>query len=162
MMAVYRITIAENEYTIEVTEDGVRINGEEIEADLLKLNDAGLFLLNHGGEKLELHLTSEGANTYMVTADGQQIEAQVETDRSQKRQKKSFSDSKELRAPIPGVVLEIQVAVGDSIDEGQVACILESMKMQMVIKTSTAGRVTEMFVKPGQNVAKGDVLLRFE
>jgi len=160
-MAVYRITIGENEYNIEVTEGGVLINGEEIEADLFQLNDAGLFLLNHGDEKLELHLTSEGTNTFLVTADGQQIEAQVETDQSQKRRKKAPVDNKVLSAPIPGIVLEIRVAEGDFVEEGQVACILESMKMQMMIKTHVNGQVAEINVKPGQNVAKGDVLLRF-
>ncbi len=157
-MAVYRITIGENEYKIEVTEEGIRINGEEVEADLFKLNDAGLFLLNHGEEKLELHLTSEGANTYMVTADGQQIEAQVETDQSQKRRKKTQTDNKLLSAPIPGIVLEIRVAVGDFVEESQVACVLESMKMQMVIKTHMNGQVAEINVEPGQNVAKGRCL----
>ncbi len=161
-MAVYRITIGENEYEIEVTEEGVRINGEEVKADLFKLNDAGLFLLNHGEEKLELHLTSDGDNTYMITADGQQIEAQVETDQGQKRRKIMLPDSKELAAPIPGIVLEIQVAVGDTVEEGQVACILESMKMQMVIKVPVAGRVAEINIAPNQNVAKGDILLRLE
>ena len=160
-MAVYRITIGENEYKIEVTEEGIRINGEEVEANLFKLNDAGLFLLNHGEEKLELHLTSEGANTYMVTADGQQIEAQVETDQSQKRRKKTQTDNKLLLAPIPGIVLEVRVAVGDFVEESQVACVLESMKMQMVIKTHMNGQVAEINVEPGQNVAKGDVLLSF-
>lgn len=161
-MAKYQITIGENEYTIEITEEGVRINGEQVDVDLLKLNDAGLFLLNHGDEKLEFHLASEGNNTYVVTTDGQQIEAQVETEQSQQRRAKSATDSKELAAPIPGVVLEIHIAVGDTVEEGQVACILESMKMQMVIKLPSGGTVAEISVEPNQNVAKGDVLIRLE
>ena len=158
-MAIYRITIGENEYKIEVTEEGVRINGEEVEANLFQLNDAGLFLLNHGDEKLEIHLTSEGANTYLVTTDGQQLEAQIESERGHKRRKKSVERSNELVAPIPGVVLEVQVKLGEQVDEGQVACILESMKMQMVIKFSVAGKVAEINVQPGQSVNKGDVLI---
>ena len=161
-MAKYQITIGETEYIIEITEDAVYINGEVVDVDLLELNDAGLFLLNHGEDKLEIHLASEGNNTYVVTTDGQQLEASVDSGEKRKRQKKSTSDSKELKAPIPGAVLEIQVAVGDIVEEGQTALILESMKMQMVINLPSSGTIAEINVKTNQNVAKGDVLLRLE
>jgi biotin carboxyl carrier protein len=162
MMAKYQIAIGENNYTIEITEESVRINGEVVDVDLQQLNDAGLFLLNHGDEKLELHLASEGANTYIVTTDGQQIEALVETEGQKQRRSKSITDSKELYAPIPGVVLDIKVAVRDEVKEGQVACILESMKMQMIINFPSGGIVSEIYVTPNQNVAKGDVIIRLE
>ena len=161
-MTVYRIVIGENEYRIEVTEDVIRINGEEVEADLHKLNDAGLFLLNHGEEKLELHLATQGNNTYMVTADGRQIETQVETDQGKIRQKHIQTDNKIITAPIPGVVLEVRVAVGEEVEEGHVVCILESMKMQMVIKSPVTGQVAEISVEPGQNIDKGEVMIRLE
>jgi biotin carboxyl carrier protein len=161
-MAVYQVTIGDNEYRIEISEDGVRINGEEVDADLFELNEAGLFLLNHGDEKLELHLASEGSNTYLITTEGQQIQAQVETDQGQKRRKKAASDNKELIAPIPGVVLEVHVHPGDLVEEGQTACILESMKMQMVIKLPAGGKVSEVNIEPKQSVAKGDVMITLE
>lgn len=161
-MAVYQVTIGDNEYRIEISEDGVRINGEVVDADLFELNEAGLFLLNHGDEKLELHLASEGSNTYLITTEGQQIQAQVETDQGQKRRKKTTSDNKELIAPIPGVVLEVHVRPGDLVKEGQTACILESMKMQMAIKLPAGGTISEVFIEPKQSVAKGDVMITLE
>lgn len=161
-MAVYQVTIGDNEYRIEISEDGVRINGEVVDADLFELNEAGLFLLNHGDEKLELHLASEGSNTYLITTEGQQIQAQVETDQGQKRRKKTTSDNKELIAPIPGVVLEVHVRPGDLVEEGQTACILESMKMQMAIKLPAGGTISEVFIEPKQSVAKGDVMITLE
>ena len=161
-MAVYQVTIGDNEYRIEISEDGVRINGEEVDADLFELNEAGLFLLNHGDEKLELHLTSEGSNTYLITTEGQQIQAQVETDQGQKRRKKTTKNEKELIAPIPGVVLEVHVQTGEVVEEGQTACILESMKMQMVIKLPAGGKVSEVNIEPKQSVTKGDVMITLE
>ncbi|MBN2499297.1 MAG: biotin/lipoyl-binding protein [Anaerolineales bacterium] len=162
-MTVYRIFIGENEYQIEITETGVRINGEQIEADLLQLNEAGLYLLNHGEDKLELHLAFEGKNTFLVMADGQQIAAQVEPDVGQTRRTTgSLKDSKQITAPMPGVVVDVPIQVGDDVGEGGVLCILESMKMQMVIQSPAAGRVAEVLVKPNQNVDKGELLIRLE
>ena len=161
-MAKYQVSIGENEYIIEITEEEVRINGEKVEADLQKLNNAGLFLLNHGDEKLELHLASEGNNTYLITTDGQQIETQVESEITQQHRTNISTDSKELIAPIPGVVIEIQVADGDTVVEGQPALILESMKMQIVVKLPAGGVISEINVQPNQSVTKGDVLITLE
>jgi len=162
-MAVYRIFIGENEYQIEITETGVRINGEQIEADLLQLNEAGLYLLNHGEDKLELHLAFEGRNTFVVRADGQQIEAQIEPDIGQTRRTTGvLKDSKEISAPMPGVVVDVPVQIGDEVKEGAVVCILESMKMQMVIQAPSAGQVAEVRVRPDQNVDKGELLVRID
>jgi uncharacterized protein YjfI (DUF2170 family) len=72
-MAVYRIKIGDNEYRIEITDSGIKINGEEIQADLFQLNEAGLYLMNHGEDKLEIHMRVEGDNSYLVMADGKQI-----------------------------------------------------------------------------------------
>lgn len=162
-MAVYRIFIGENEYEIEITEAGVWIDGELIEADLLQLNDAGLYLLNHGEEKLELHLAFEGSSAFVMTADGQQIEAQIMPDHGQTRRPAGtggLKDPKAITAPMPGSVFEVMVKPGDQVSEGQVVCILESMKMQMVIQSPGAGEVAEVGVSPGENVDKDALLVR--
>lgn len=162
-MAVYRIFIGENEYQIEITEAGIRINGEQVEADLLQLNEAGLYLLNHGDDKLELHLAFLGKNTYVVMADGQQIEAQVETNLSQSRRTTgALKDAKSITAPMPGIVIDVPVKVGDAVREGDVVCILESMKMQMVIQAPSAGTVVEVAAKPDTSVNKDELLVRLE
>ncbi len=162
-MAIYRIFIGENEYQIEITETGVRINGEQIEADLLQLNEAGLYLLNHGEDKLELHLAFEGKSTFVVMSDGQQIEAQVEPDIGQTRRTTGqLKDVKEIIAPMPGLVIDVPLKVGDEVREGEVVCILESMKMQMVIQAPTAGTVAEIQIEPDQTVDKGALLIRLD
>lgn len=66
----------------------------------------------------------------------------------------------DICAPITGTVWKIQVAVGDSITEGQSVVILESMKMEMPVEASEAGKVSEVLVQEGQPVEEGDVLVR--
>ncbi|HKJ28442.1 MAG TPA: biotin/lipoyl-containing protein [Anaerolineales bacterium] len=157
-MAIYRISIGENEYRIEITEKGVTINGEPIEADLVQLNETGLYLMNHEEDKVELHLRFEGDNSYLVMADGQQIKAQIESDMDQVRGSKTRQAENELRAPMPGLVISVNVQVGDQVEEGQVVCVLESMKMQMAIHAPKTGTVQDVAIKPDERVEK-DALL---
>ena len=69
-----------------------------------------------------------------------------------------ISGMPEIKAHITGTVWKIEVAVGDSVDEGDVIAILESMKMEMPVETDDEGTVKEIRVKEGQPVAEGDVI----
>ena len=55
-------------------------------------------------------------------------------------------------APIPGVLISVDVKVGDRVEYGQVVCILEAMKMRNPIRVAKPGVVTEVKVKPGQHM----------
>jgi biotin carboxyl carrier protein len=158
-MAIYRISIGENEYRIEITEKGITINGEPIEADLVQLNATGLYLMSHEEDKIELHLRFEGDNSYLVMADGQQIKAQIEPDLDQARASKPRQTENELRAPMPGLVIKVNVQEGDRVEEGQVVCVLESMKMQMAIHAPKAGQVVKVTVQPDERVEKDALLV---
>jgi biotin carboxyl carrier protein len=65
----------------------------------------------------------------------------------------------EIRAPMPGLVVETRVTAGDSVPPGRPVAIVEAMKMQMEVPSPSAGRVEEVRVRPGQEVAGGQVLV---
>ena len=161
-MAVFRIKIGENEYRIEITESGIKINDEDIQADLLQLNEAGLYLMNHGDDKLELHMKVEGESSYLVMADGKQILAQVESERDQVKSRVVSASDNELRAPMPGLVISVNVEIGQQVQEGQPVCVLESMKMQMAIHAPKDGIVKDILVSSDQKVEKDSLLVVLE
>ena len=68
----------------------------------------------------------------------------------------------EIRSPMPGKVLRIEVKPGDAVDEKQPLLVLESMKMETTIASNKAGRVTEIHVEPGQVVDMAELLLTVE
>jgi len=62
-------------------------------------------------------------------------------------------------AHITGTVWKIEVKQGDSVTEGQVCVILESMKMEMPVEAPSAGKVDKIHCAEGQAVGEGDVLI---
>jgi biotin carboxyl carrier protein len=64
-----------------------------------------------------------------------------------------------VKAPLPGIINDIKVKVGDQVKAGQTVVILEAMKMENEITAETAGTVTSIAVNKGDNVMEGTVLV---
>jgi acetyl-CoA carboxylase biotin carboxyl carrier protein len=67
-----------------------------------------------------------------------------------------------IEAHITGTVWKVEVAVGDTVEDGDAVVILESMKMEMPVEAETAGRVTRILCEEGQTVDEGQVLVVLE
>lgn len=67
-----------------------------------------------------------------------------------------------LRAPLPGVITEICVAVGDEVKEGDTVIVLEAMKMANNLQAEKSGKVTAICVKQGENVMEDTPLVVIE
>jgi acetyl-CoA carboxylase biotin carboxyl carrier protein len=68
----------------------------------------------------------------------------------------------DVEAHITGTVWKIEVAVGDSVQEGDAVVILESMKMEMPVEAEDPGVVAEIRCTEGQSVSEGDTLVVLE
>ena len=68
----------------------------------------------------------------------------------------------DVEAHITGTVWKIEVAVGDTVDEGDTVVILESMKMEMPVEAEDPGVVKEIRCEEGQSVSEGDTLVVLE
>lgn len=67
-----------------------------------------------------------------------------------------------LQSQIPGKVISIAVDEGANVSQGDVVCVLESMKMQVSVKAHRNGSVKSIKIKEGASVAKGDVIAEIE
>ena len=67
-----------------------------------------------------------------------------------------------VKAPLPGVITDIKVAVGDEVKVGDTVVVLEAMKMANNLDAEKAGKVTAICVQPGQSVMEGDALVVIE
>ena len=79
------------------------------------------------------------------------------------RRRKELKLAQEIvEVPIAGKIISVEVKAGDTVNEGDVICILESMKMENPILAPVDGTVSEIELTPGQVVSTGDVLAIIE
>jgi biotin carboxyl carrier protein len=72
------------------------------------------------------------------------------------------SGKRELRASMPGIVVDVKVKEGDQVEEAQTLVVLEAMKMQNPLGAEAAGKITRVHCKKGEAVAAGALLLELE
>lgn len=170
-MPRFMVTVDGAEFDIEVqyrsNEPLVRLNGEEVKVTRYELGESRALLLIDGGV-YEIDVSSNGAGfERSVFLKGQEISASIEDyNLAQLRKTAGISSESHLekivRAPMPGMLLEINVKAGDTVKKGQPILIIEAMKMENVIKAQGDGVVKEIFVKSGVSVEKDDKLMEYE
>ena len=67
-----------------------------------------------------------------------------------------------VEVPLTGKIISVNVKVGDEVKEGDVLCILESMKMENPIMAPVDGTITQIGVEPEQTVKPGDTIAIIE
>lgn len=70
--------------------------------------------------------------------------------------------SKLLLCPMPGVITSISVEIGDAVEEGQVLCTVEAMKMENVLRAERRGIVKQISAEPGKSLAVDELIMEFE
>ncbi len=68
----------------------------------------------------------------------------------------------EIKAPMPGLILDIPVAEGDEVKEGDTLIVLEAMKMENALSSPMDGTVKSIFVNKSDSVAKNELLIELE
>jgi propionyl-CoA carboxylase alpha chain len=71
-------------------------------------------------------------------------------------------DAQALLSPMPGLLVSLDVSVGDQVVPGQALARLEAMKMENLLRATQAARVTQILVSPGDSLSLGDVIMEFE
>ena len=70
--------------------------------------------------------------------------------------------SKMLLCPMPGLVVKIDVEVGQEVQEGQALCTIEAMKMENILRAEKKGTVAKINAGPGDSLAVDEVIIEFE
>jgi biotin carboxyl carrier protein len=99
--------------------------------------------------------------------EGETYDIEVKDELAQMLDSLGFSTTstkhiKEIKAPMPGLVLQISVAEGQEVKEGDRILILEAMKMENSIVIHANAKIKKIRVQPGQAVDKGQVLVDLE
>jgi len=77
-------------------------------------------------------------------------------------EKQAPDTSKMLLCPMPGLVVAVNVEVGDEVQEGQALCTIEAMKMENILRAERKGVVSKVNASAGDSLAVDDVIMEFE
>lgn len=154
-------------FEIEATNQSLKINNEAIELDSLPLNGNSAHVLyqnrSYTTEVVELNkeektaLIKVNGNLYTVNVKDQfdQLLKQLGMDNL------SANKIQQVKAPMPGLVLNVLVAEGDEVKKGDNLLVLEAMKMENMIKSPTDGQIKKIAIKQGDKVEKNELLISF-
>jgi biotin carboxyl carrier protein len=141
-----------------------------IDADNITLNDSDvnnqIILDNNKSKLVSVKGMDHELKRYQIQIDGRIYHVQISDAVDQQiltmnLKSKRSNQLKELRAPMPGLVRQVNVQAGDQVDAGDSLFILEAMKMENLLKSPVNGKVSDVFVKPGESVEKNQILLSF-
>ena len=135
----------------------IKIHGNDYAVEIKKVDD-GVASVDVNGTVYEVQYEAERRSTKTPTLVRTPV-YHTASDRPLKTSKPEESKGKLVKAPLPGVILEVKVKEGDSIKAGQVLMIMEAMKMENNIVAPSDGTVVSMKVSRDDNVLEGDPLL---
>lgn len=143
-MKEYKYTINGNKY--EVVIDGIEENVAKV-------------LVNGEEFKVEMENEPEPEKKKVVVRPVAQTESETSSSTSAPSK---VNTNNAVKSPLPGVIVEIKVAVGDEVKAGDTVVVLEAMKMANSLETEKAGKVTAILVKEGESVMEDTPLVVVE
>ncbi len=142
-MKKYKFTIHGNEYDVHI---------QNVEDNIIDLE------VNGSAYKVEVDKVIQPAKTPRLVRSRVIPPAEAKPEEGT-GVKTPHPPAGKINSPLPGTVINIFVKEGDTVKIGQKLMILEAMKMENNIDSDKDGKVTAIYVRPGQSVMEGDTLI---
>ena len=149
------------------TADTVMLNGQAFAWDIADLG-AGRYHVLHEGRSYNAEIVSADYTTkdIVLKINGQRVELHAKDRFDLLLERLGMSNAaatkvNELKAPMPGLIVDIRVQPGQAVLKGDPLLVLEAMKMENILKAPADGTVNSIKVTLRDNVQKGQVLVQF-
>lgn len=164
----YHVGIGNEQFEIVVDGDDITVNGRKLRAHLDDLAAGGAHTLRIGSE---VHAITARRGTERGTFDiaigghrfaVEALDARAKAIRAIAGASGRPTGPAHLMAPMPGLIVRINVEAGDTVQPGQGLVVMEAMKMENELRAMSAATVKRVVVAPGSAVEKGALLLELE
>ncbi|MDB4952048.1 MAG: biotin/lipoyl attachment protein [Gemmatimonadetes bacterium] len=163
----YFVTIGDRVVEVDLTGETPVVDGTPVQAEIVSLPGTPVRSLIAGGRSYTLSAhAEERRGRWTLTLGGRKLTADAVDERTRAiREMTGGAEDevvKSVIAPMPGLVLKVEVEVGQAVKAGQGVVIVEAMKMENELKAPADGVVSRIDVQPGQTVEKGATLVVLE
>jgi pyruvate carboxylase subunit B len=163
----YFVLVEGKRFEVDLGPEGARVNGRTVEATLGRADGTPVRGLVVGAETYRVVGERTARGHWKVGMHGRTHAIEVVDERTMAIRELAGSGAaavgpKPVVAPMPGMVVKIEVEEGDVVRAGQGIVIVEAMKMENELRASAAGRVTKVHVQRGVAVAKDQILVELE
>ncbi len=161
---LYTVTLDGRSWEIEIDDDGLRVDGEPVEAALTSIPGTDLHALRVGAASHRVVAGRDGAGRWRLNVDGRPAEVEVVDERTLRLREMAGAAGaadgpRPVKAPMPGLVVKVEVEEGQPVAEGQGIVIVEAMKMENELRAAVPAVVARVLVAPGDTVEKDQVLV---
>jgi biotin carboxyl carrier protein len=160
----FEVRSSERSRIIEILEgpDGLQAawDGQSVHLELIPLV-GDRYLLHYEGRRFEVDLYT-AADRIRVVLGAEVHTVEVRQHLPFARRSSTTQAGETIASPMPGLVVAVHVAAGDTIEENQPVVTLEAMKMQMEVRAPHPGIVRRLHTRPGQEVTGGQALMEVE
>lgn len=143
------------------------VNGKAVELDaFLNRNGMLCFLYNNYSYQAELITYNENDKVAVIKLDNARYEVKLKDDTDLLLEQLGISNKsnkvQNIKAPMPGLVLSINVKEGDTVKKGDGLLVLEAMKMENLIKAQSEGTIKKIHIAKGTKVEKNQPMIEME
>ena len=160
-----KVTVnGQSEFSIE----GKLLNGKQVDWDLIEIRNNQFHIIkNNKGYSATVISFSSAEKTMVINVNGIDYEISLKDKTDLLLQQlgistKSSASIQSVKAPMPGLIIQIATSVEAEVKKGDPLLILEAMKMENVIKSPRDGKIKKVNVALKQAVEKNQVLVEFE
>jgi biotin carboxyl carrier protein len=164
----YFVRLNGEEHEVVLDGDGVHVDGEDVAARVDDVEGTPVRMVTIG-EEVHRVVVRRGASRglYTLWLDGHRFDVEALDERSRAIRELSGSAAgpsgpAPLKAPMPGLIVRVNVQAGDAVQAGQGLVVMEAMKMENELRATAAGKVKAVVVSPGTAVEKGALLIELE
>jgi biotin carboxyl carrier protein len=155
-------------FQIENKDSAFLVNGEQVQLDVSTLGHNNTHVLYQNRSfNTELVEINKAEKTCKIKVNGNTYQISIE-DQFDVLLKQLGLDNltsnkiSEIKAPMPGLVLKVLIEENTEVKKGDNLLILEAMKMENILKSSTDGVIKKVLVKQGDKVEKSQILVQFK
>ena len=164
---MYKATVNGKTFDIDSNAEETLVNGNPLKWDMVKISEGYFHILHENKSyRAEVLDTDTDTKTITIKINGKKYPVQLKDKFDLLLEKMGMTNAaagkiNNIKAPMPGLIIDLKVHVGDVVKVGDQVLILEAMKMENVLKSAGEGTVKNVKVKKGDRVEKGQVLVEF-